>query len=193
MLIVGNNRFVNGKSQYYHSDSVYIKSLQNGQHPFAAIVSCSDSRVPVEFIFDQGFGDLFVIRSAGNALVDASMKGSVDYAVNHVGVKLIVVLGHTNCGAITSLVTPADSSHSSHSHTEDDGAVPELIEMIGRSMSVDYKGSGCDVTMVVEENVKAQVNALKTQSNVSRGIESGVLDVVGAVYNLSDRTVTFID
>ena len=127
-LQAGNERFIAGNSIYPNQCSDRVASLKKIQEPFAAIVACSDSRVPAELLFDSGFGDIFVIRTAGNSVVDASTQGSVDYAVNHLGVKLVVVMGHTNCGAIKAVVsTPCE--HGS-THDEKEGELPVLIEKI---------------------------------------------------------------
>ncbi|MCX7971435.1 MAG: carbonic anhydrase, partial [Negativicutes bacterium] len=97
-LAEGNARYVAGKSTVVDYGSERLATAK-GQHPFAVVVSCSDSRVPPEIVFDCGIGDLFVIRTAGEVVEDVEM-GSIEYAVNHLGVKLVVVLGHTECGAV---------------------------------------------------------------------------------------------
>ena len=104
----GNARFVSGQVRHPRADIVRLKDTSaNGQHPFAVLISCSDSRVPPEILFDQGVGDLFVIRVAGN-VADAHEIGSVEYALEHLGVQLVVVLGHTGCGAVTAAASGGD-------------------------------------------------------------------------------------
>jgi len=98
-LLDGNQRFIQGVSVHPHQDLKTIKENSKGQHPYAVIITCSDSRVPVETIFDQGVGDIFVIRTAGN-IIDKIEMGSIQYAVEHLGVKFVAVMGHTECGAI---------------------------------------------------------------------------------------------
>ncbi|GAB1370022.1 hypothetical protein MASR1M45_00800 [Candidatus Kapaibacterium sp.] len=98
-LLDGNQRFVSGKLQHPHQDHKTIVKNSKGQHPYAVIIACSDSRVPVETIFDQGVGDIFVIRTAGNVIGKIEM-GSIQYAVEHLGAKFVGVMGHTDCGAI---------------------------------------------------------------------------------------------
>ena len=100
-LIDGNDRFVQGKSIHPHESADYRESLAKEQHPFATVLTCSDSRVTPVLIFDQGIGDLFVIRVAGN-VIDEDVAGSIEYAVDHLGAKLLVVLGHENCGAVSA-------------------------------------------------------------------------------------------
>jgi carbonic anhydrase len=118
-LISGNQRFINEKSIHPHQDKKTVLKNQNEQHPFAVVLTCSDSRVSPEVLFDQGLGDLFVIRNAGNLISDIDM-GSIEYAVEHLDVKLIVVLGHTECGAIKAYIADKDNLYKKHlSHIDD--------------------------------------------------------------------------
>ena len=103
-LMDGNQRFVEMKQQHPDESLERRKEMREGQHPFAAILSCSDSRVPLELIFDQGFGDLFEIKNAGNVL-DEHVIGSIEYAVMHAGVKLVVIMGHQDCGAVAATLS----------------------------------------------------------------------------------------
>ena len=112
-LISGNQRFIEEKSIHPHQDKKTVLKNQNEQHPFAVVLSCSDSRVSPEVLFDQGLGDLFVIRNAGNLISDIDM-GSIEYAVEHLDVKLIVVLGHTECGAIKAYIADKDNLYKKH-------------------------------------------------------------------------------
>src|SRR5207237_5372942 len=100
-LVAGNQRFVAHKPTHPHEDLARRHDLAGSQHPFAVVLSCSDSRLPPELVFDQGLGDLFVIRVAGN-ITDAAVIGSIEYAVEHLHAPLIVVLGHEKCGAVTA-------------------------------------------------------------------------------------------
>jgi carbonic anhydrase len=102
-LAEGNHRFVTGHQTHPHESLRWRESLVNGQHPFAVVLGCADSRVPPELVFDTGLGDLFTIRAAGEVL-DNSVLGSVEYAVEHLGVPLVVVLGHAKCGAVSATV-----------------------------------------------------------------------------------------
>ena len=123
-LVAGNQRFLEEKSIHPHQNKKSVLDNQNGQHPFAVILTCSDSRVPPEILFDQGIGDLFVIRNAGNLISDIEL-GSIEYAVEHLDVELIVVLGHTECGAIKAYVDAKnDGSKKHHNHIDD------IVEMI---------------------------------------------------------------
>lgn len=118
-LIAGNNRFLNDKSIHPHQNKKTVLENQNGQHPFAVVVTCSDSRVSPEILFDQGIGDLFVIRNAGNLISDIDM-GSIEYAVEHLDSKLVIVLGHTECGAIKAYTTDKNNDYKKHrTHIDD--------------------------------------------------------------------------
>lgn len=119
-LMEGNSRFVSGNTIHPNSDIDRVKETAPHQEPFAAIVSCSDSCVPVELVFDQGLGDIFVIRTAGNNVGDDMVMGSIEYAVDHLGVKVLMVLGHSSCGGVTSAITPGKHS----------GAVGKLLHHI---------------------------------------------------------------
>jgi carbonic anhydrase len=118
-LMAGNKRFLDEKSIHPHQNKKSILENQNGQHPFAVVVTCSDSRVAPEILFDQGIGDLFVIRNAGNLISDIDM-GSIEYAVEHLDAKLIVVLGHTECGAIKAYVGDKNNDYKKHHNHIDD-------------------------------------------------------------------------
>ena len=104
-LDAGHQRFLSGHSEHPHATGERLRNLVEGQHPFAAILSCADSRVPVELLFDAGFGDLFVVRNAGTLCTGAAIA-SLEYAVGHLNVPLIVVLGHERCGAIETTFHP---------------------------------------------------------------------------------------
>jgi len=100
-LLAGNERFISGDLHHPHTAADWRKRLVGGQNPFVTIIGCADSRVPPELLFDQGFGDLFVIRVAGN-VIDTDVAGSVEYGVDHLATKLVVVMGHEGCGAVTA-------------------------------------------------------------------------------------------
>jgi carbonic anhydrase len=118
-LIDGNQRFLEEKTIHPHQNKNSVLKNQDDQHPFAVIVTCSDSRVAPEILFDQGIGDLFVIRNAGNLISDIDM-GSIEYAVEHLDAKLIVVLGHTECGAIKAYVGDKNNDYQKHRNHIDD-------------------------------------------------------------------------
>ena len=104
-LMAGNERYINETSIYPRADIDRVEETAPHQAPFAAVVGCSDSRVPVELVFDQGIGDIFVIRTAGNNVNSDMVMGSVDYAIEHLGVKVLLVLGHGSCGGVTGAIS----------------------------------------------------------------------------------------
>ncbi len=188
-LKAGNERFVEGRTLHANSDLEYVKQLDvNGQKPFATVIACSDSRVPVELLFDQGFGDIFVIRTAGNTLVDNVTLGSVDYAINHLNSKVVVVLGHTNCGAITAVVNMGDD----HSHgVENDQQVQELLENIATYIP-QHKGSHAELDQAIIDNVEVQKGQVLNREHIKKLVESKKLDVVSAIYHLDSGEVEFL-
>lgn len=116
-LTAGNERFLNNRSVHLNQNKAAVIANQKAQHPFAVVITCADSRVSPEIVFDQGIGDLFVIRNAGNLMSDFAM-GSVEYAVEHLNTKLVVILGHSECGAIKAFVAAEESTekHDANSH-----------------------------------------------------------------------------
>ena len=122
-LMDGNKRFMAGHPVHPDETLARIRELKKGQHPFAVVIGCSDSRVPPELIFDQGLGDIFSIRTAGNIIGDYEL-GSIEYAVEHLGSKFIVVLGHENCGAIKTFIeNPEAMEHNDH--------IKKILDYIG--------------------------------------------------------------
>ncbi len=183
----GNDRFATGKPTYPHEDAVRRAEIVAGQHPVATVVACSDSRVPPEIIFDEGLGDLFVVRVIGN-IGGADETGSVEYGVEHLETPLLVVLGHSKCGAVTAAVT--------HLHVE--GAIPPLIAHIkpavvtARRTHPELKGEAL-IPEAIRTNVFHSIEELLKRSRIIRaGIEAGKLKVVGAVYDVSTGRVEWL-
>ena len=187
----GNRRFVSGRSQHPHESANYRASLADEQHPFATVLACSDSRVTPVLIFDQGIGDLFVIRVAGN-VVDEDVAGSIEYAVDHLGVKLLVVMGHENCGAVTAAF---------HAFVARDleGREPREIEALLRRVEpalkqLDRSAPQSDqIAQGVELNVRAAVQQLSAIADLRQAQERRDLEIVGAIYSLSTGEVRFLD
>lgn len=152
------------------------------QEPFAAVVGCSDSRVPVEVIFDQGVGDIFVIRTAGNNVGDDMVMGSVEYAVDHLGVKVLLVLGHSSCGGVTSAITPGEHS----------GAVGHLLHHI-QSDIPDYVGKTDLIDEAIEAHTNAQVATLLQNEIVAKSVKEGKLILKGAHYDIHTGKVTIME
>jgi carbonic anhydrase len=178
----GNARFISGKSIRPNQDMERVKLVAEGQKPFAIIVGCSDSRVPNEIIFDQGLGDLFIVRTAGQVSSYASW-GSMEFAHAVLGAKLIVVLGHTKCGAVAAACKVPDVP----------GHIVTLINAIKPAAEEAKKHAGDEVENAVKINVAMQVNQLKSLEPVmSKAVKNNQLKVVGAVYDLHTGKVEFL-
>ena len=190
----GNRRFISQiQSGGYHSRHPHLNELVSGQKPFAIILGCSDSRVPVEIIFDQGLGDLFVIRVAGN-IVAPSLVGSVEFAAEQFNTRLVVVLGHSNCGAVQA--TLADLSHPLENRSPNLRAIveyirPAVVELMDTELRKDQEAL---VHHAVRANIRASVNHLRHGSKLLEELiaERG-LKVVGAEYSLETGKVDFFD
>jgi carbonic anhydrase len=178
----GNKRFIAGKS-IQKDLPAKVKATKDGQYPFAAVLSCMDSRVPAEIVFDQSIGDLFSIRVAGN-VVNADNLGSMEYAVKVVGVKLIVVMGHTACGAVKGAIDDVKL-----------GNLTELVAKIQPAVKASGPGTTKDhayVDKVGEANVRNEMKEIKAKSSVLKeAIDSGAVGLVGGMYDLETGTVTF--
>ncbi|PYK08496.1 MAG: carbonic anhydrase [Verrucomicrobia bacterium] len=158
--------------------------LTKNQHPFATIVSCSDSRVPPEIVFDQGLGDLFVVRVAGNVIDDHSL-GSVEYSVDHLAVRLIVVLGHQRCGAVKAAKETLAAKTTAPGHIE------SLVKAIRPAVEATING---DLETTIEANVKNVVRALRSSTPILKPkVDSGEVRVIGGYYSLDTGAVTFRD
>ncbi len=154
-LMSGNERFLNEKSIHPHQNKKTILANQNGQHPFAVVLTCSDSRVSPEIIFDQGIGDLFIIRNAGNLISNIDM-GSIEYAVEHLNVSTVIVLGHTECGAITAYVSDTTNNYKKHlSHIDD------IVEMIANEKEEKTIHKKNHLEECIDANIKHSTKLIK--------------------------------
>jgi len=188
LLKQGNVRFVSGKS--LHRNQTRLRRQETaakGQNPFAAVLSCSDSRVPPEILFDQGIGDLFVVRVAGN-VADTDEIGTIEYGVGHLGSTLILVLGHTKCGAVTAVATGA----------EVEGSIPDLVDNIvpavkkARELNPTLQGES-----IVPEAIKANVlqameDILKKSSLIRDKVFCGGTAMVGGLYEIDSGKVIWM-
>jgi carbonic anhydrase len=190
----GNRRFVAGQTETATlSNSARREALVAGQEPFAIILGCSDSRVPAELVFDQSFGDLFVIRVAGN-IVAPSQVGSVEFAASRFGTRLVVVMGHTQCGAITATLEELQGRATSQSRN-----LRSIVDRVRPSVQTVLNGRR-DVPLdalirdAVRANVRASVNHLRHGSELLERLipEIGLL-VVGAEYSLETGVVDFFE
>jgi carbonic anhydrase len=191
LLREGNRRFVANQSTTAHQARREAQLV--GQEPFAIVLGCSDSRVPAELVFDQGFGDLFVIRVAGN-IVAPSQVGSVEFAASRFGTRLVVVLGHSQCGAITATLEELLGKSSNSSRN-----LRSIVDRVRPSVETLLAGrKDLDMNVVVHEavraNVRASANHLRHGSELLERLirEDGLL-VIGADYSLESGRVTFFD
>ncbi|WP_329110794.1 carbonic anhydrase [Micromonospora sp. NBC_01699] len=185
-LVAGNKRFYKGNSRHPHQSLRDLHELAAGQHPFAITLGCADSRVAPEVLFDQGLGDLFDNRVAGN-IVDDLLLGSIEFAIEEFGVPLIVVLGHERCGAISATIDAIEHGGEAPGHI---GTIVEALRPIIEPL---VGGPGDVVEAAVQANVLAQVQNLLDQSEIVREkVHAGALGIVGARYDLDNGKVTLL-
>ena len=180
----GNGRYTSGNLQHPGQTAEQRTELAKTQHPFAAILSCSDSRVPPEIVFDQGLGDLFVVRVAGNVINDEGM-GSLEYTVDHLGTRLILVLGHQRCGAVDAAKQTIAAKGKAPGH------IQSLVTAIKPAVEATAKD---DLETTIKANVKNVVQALRSSTPILKAeVDSGKIQVVGGYYSLDTGAVTFLD
>ena len=189
----GNRRFVSGAPSAAIAGQRRRSELLAGQEPFAVIVGCSDSRVPPEIVFDHGLGELFVVRVAGN-IVQPSAAGSVEYAVQHLSTRLVVVLGHTKCGAVGATLDElrgAGREQSANLRSIVDGIRPSVEPLLAADVEHDPEEV---LRQAIRANVRRSVAGLCTGSSViEREVARGGALVVGAEYSLESGEVDFFD
>lgn len=189
-LCAGNRRYVANASTINITD-IDRRKLATGQRPFAVILGCSDSRVPTEVVFDQGVGDLFVIRIAGN-IVQPSQIGSVEFAAQKFGVQLVVVLGHSCCGAVEVAIEQLRQPPARQSPNM--AAIVDRIRPAIEPLLAEDLDAETLMQRAVRDNVRYAANALRHGSRVvERLIESDELAIVGAEYSLDSGVVDFFD
>ena len=179
-LMAGNERYINEKSIYPRSDMDRVNETAPHQAPFAAVVGCSDSRVPVELLFDQGVGDIFVIRTAGNNVNSEMVMGSVDYAIEHLGVKVLLVWGHGSCGGVTGAISEVKEEH---------GNIGKLLGTIRDDVAA-YVGKTDSLDVAIRHHAHVQVERILTYPHVKEKIEKGELLVKRAYYDVKTGKVT---
>lgn len=179
-LIDGNRRFVDGKSTAHKQDvAILRKELESKQEPFAGVLYCSDSRVPVEIVFDQSLGRLFGARVAGN-MVTPEIIASLEYGVAVLGTKVIMVLGHSNCGAVAAAIA--------------NKSVPGQISALYPHLRPAVDQAGPDTKAVTKANAKVQAHLLSQSSTVvAEKIKEGQLKVVAGYYDIGSGVVTVLD
>lgn len=177
-LLEGNERFVANQERHPDRGPEVRLRLAEAQHPFAVILGCADSRVPPEILFDEGLGDLFVIRNAGN-IVDATCLASVEYGVDHLGVSLVMVLGHERCGVITAAVAVSRDGQAVRGH------LWSLIDAVRPALEKIDEREGDVIDQAVRAHVKIEVERLRRADPiVSRAVQTGAVRIVGARYDI---------
>lgn len=185
MLLEGNLRYVSGNITHRGQNLVDRRSeLIAGQHPFAVVVGCSDSRIPPEIIFDQGLGDIFVVRTAGQVLDNASL-GSIEYAVEHLEVPLVVVLGHDDCGAVNAAVEGGETP--CHMKCLVESIRPAVDEAIKMGNDSELLDNAINNNIM---NIKKELEG--TNCILSEGIQKGELAIVAARYHMDTGVVRII-
>ncbi|MCH2223719.1 MAG: carbonic anhydrase [Crocinitomicaceae bacterium] len=176
----GNERFVADKLDGKLQDSERRTVLTNGQEPHTIVLSCADSRVVPELAFDAGLGELFVLRVAGN-VANTSSLASIEYAVAHCHSKVIVVLGHQSCGAVTAAAAGGDNGHN----------LNHLLSHIAPALAASPEGS--EINEIVKTNARLNADELISRSSIVRNaVENGTVKIVSAYYNLDSGKVDFL-
>lgn len=185
-LVDGNGRFVDGKQAPHILGAERRRELAKGQHPQTIVLACSDSRVPPEYVFDQQLGQVFVVRTAGN-VADGVALGSIEYAVEHLGIPLIVVLGHRSCGAVTAAL----EAHRTHTHPH--GNVAEVLKLVMPAVLQAERARAPDLLNAsIDANVALEARALVKRSPIiAERVKSGKLKIIRAVYDLETGKVDF--
>jgi len=186
-LLEGNKRFMKGDLAHPRRKPEDFVPLAEGQAPLTVVVSCADSRVAPELIFDQGVGDLFVVRVAGNVITGAgaSVKGSIEYAIAELGVRLIIVLGHSRCGAVKAAIKHIDDKDALP------GSIGNLVDLIRPAVAMVKDKQGDILDHAIKANVELGVKRLRRLEPIlADSVRKGTLKVVGAVYDLHSGKVT---
>ncbi len=185
-LLAGNHRFISGHPRHPHQSIARLHELASGQDPFVITLGCADSRVSPELLFDQGLGDIFDNRVAGN-IVDDVLLGSIEYAAEHFEPPLLLVLGHERCGAVTATIEAIETGATAPGH------IAAIVEALRPIITPVLGQPGDKVDNAVVANVKAQARALVETSDIVREkVEAGKLAVVGARYDLDTGRVTLV-
>jgi len=184
-LMEGNQRYVASKTLPLNESESRRTEVAQGQHPFATIFSCVDSRAPPELIFDRGLGDLFVIRTAGH-VIDKAVLGSLEFAIAELQIPLMMVLGHEKCGAVKATVEAVEQN----AHAEAD--IEWLVEGIRPAVEKSSGTPGDALDNAVKANIELTVQRLKASPILSEAIEAGQLNIVGARYDLDTGSVEMV-
>ena len=182
-LMSGNEKYLSGNITPDIDASLRKDLAKNGQHPYAIVITCSDSRVPAELIFDSSIGDIFVIRTAGNVVSDFEI-GSVEYGAEHLGSPLVFVLGHTNCGAVTAATEGGEA----------EGKIQAIVDEIEPSVQkAKDVGAGDVLSKAIELNVMNSVDKILSSEIIKELKEEGKVEVIGGVYDINSGTISIIE
>ena len=181
MLKEGNQRFLDKKEQV-RDLHVQVQNTSDGQFPYAVVLSCIDSRVPVELVFDQGVGDIFSARVAGN-IINEDILGSIEYACGVAGSKAILVLGHTKCGAVTAACKDVEL-----------GNITALLSKVKPAIAnIKERDGEVEVEEVTKANVHQSIKEIREKSSILADLETeGKIKIVGAVYHVEDGRVSYL-
>jgi carbonic anhydrase len=181
----GNQRYSANKTVDPNQTETRRVELAQGQHPFATILGCVDSRVPPELVFDRGLGDLFVIRTAGQVL-DQAVIGSLEFGAAELGIPLLVVLGHEKCGAVKATIETLEK------HAKAEGSIEFLVEKIAPAVETARQQTGELLDNAVRANVALVVSQLKASPILAEAMHAGKLKIVGGRYDLDTGLVEFL-
>ncbi len=184
-LLEGNQRYRSGQAAHPHANAERRSEIAHGQQPFAIILGCVDSRVPPEMVFDCGLGDLFVIRSAGQAL-DAAVLGSLEFGVAELHIPLLVVLGHEKCGAVIATIEALEQ------HAQAEGSIQALVEAIRPAVEQAHTQGGPLLESAVQANILLDIAALKKSPVLAEAMHKDELKIVGAHYSLASGRVEIL-
>ena len=182
-LEAGNKAYKDGNIDITATDADRTDLSENGQKPYAVVITCSDSRVPPELIFNSGLGELFTIRTAGNVVADFE-TGSVEYGVDHLGAPLVVVMGHTKCGAVAGAI----EGHA-EGHVED--IIHDILPSVEQARQ-NAKGEDEIATLAETYNVQNSINQLRESEILSKAEQEGKIQIVGAIYDITTGDVKFL-
>jgi carbonic anhydrase len=187
LLMAGNRRWVTGKVTHPHQSRARRRALRHEQHPFAAVFSCIDSRVPPELVFDRGIGDLAVIRTGAQVLDEGVVFGSVEFAPDHLHTPLILIMGHQRCGAVEAAIHTIQSGGTAPGH------IQAIVDALRPAYHVAIKHPGADlVDTMVRVQTKLTVKRVRRDPLIEEFIGRGKLRVVGGYYSLDTGRVSII-
>ena len=187
-LKTGNARFFGGQARRPEMSAAERRAQILGQTPFAVILSCADSRVPTEIVFDQSLGSLFITRVAGN-IVDSGTLGSIEYGIEHLKTHLVVIMGHEGCGAVKAALLPAAE------RAKETPSIQALLDQIVPSIAnlPKIRDEKAKMREAVIANVRQQVQNIKKSTSVQRGVARKSLAVIGAFYEITSGAVDFFE